>query len=185
MTQDFNLIVTTQRGNERSCIKEFSRLTRMVSEGGLQMRRTRFPGLITGRFEGDPVELCRRIREAVIEDPWSVRFVQKAIPLALTVEASISAIKEAVASISGGIGAGESFRISVTKRGSGLSSREVISEAAGCIDRRVDLERPDRIIQIEIVDETAGIALLGPDDILSVTRMQQDAMEGEGQPQQQ
>lgn len=184
MTQGFNLIVTTQRGNERSCIKEFSRLARRVSEGDLQMKRTRFPGLIIGRFEGDPIDLCRRMRELVIEDPWSVRFVQKAIPLAVAVEASISRIKEAVAKVSGGIGAGESFRISVTKRGSDLSSREIIAEAAEGIDRRVDLERPDRIIQIEIVDETAGIALLRPDDILSVTKMQQDAMEEEP-PQQQ
>ena len=49
-------------------------------------------------------------------------------------------------------------------------------ELTSAIKRRVDLEHPDLVVQIEIIDEIAGVSLLRPDDVLSITKLQDASM---------
>ena len=176
---DFNLVITTQRGNERNCIRELSRLVGEAGGPRIHMKKTRFPGLLLGFVEGDPIELCRKIRPFVEEDPWDLRFVQKVIPIQKTVPADAASIKEVVSGLAGLIPEKSSFKITVNKRGTEISSMELIKQVATAVQRRVDLNRPDMIIQLELIDDRAGISLIVDDDIVSVTKMQEKAMEGE------
>jgi tRNA acetyltransferase TAN1 len=174
---NFNLVVTTQRGNERACIRE---LIMLVDEAGgpdVRLRKTWYPGLIAGTAEGDPVELVRKIRPLVEEDPWDLRFMLKLVPVQKSVQADVVKIKETVGELAGAIPAGSSFKISVSKRGSDLRTAEIIKEAASVVVRKVDLEKPDRIVQIEIIDDVAGVSVLCEDEILSVTKLQEKAMD--------
>jgi len=178
--KDFNLIVTTQRGNERACVREFINMVSAVQGPEISLRRTRFPGLLLGRVDGDPVALCRSLSALAEEDPWGVRFVQRAIPIQVNVDADVGTIKEAVGSVAKDIPEGGSFKIEVTKRGSDLSSSEIIKESASMVPRRVNLEKPAYTVRVEIVDERAGIALLTDQDLLSVTKLQEKAMKESG-----
>ncbi|HRU81748.1 MAG TPA: THUMP domain-containing protein, partial [Candidatus Methanomethylicus sp.] len=108
------------------------------------------------------------------------RFGQRAIPIQVNVDADVGAIKEAVRAVAKGIPVGGSFKIEVTKRGSDLSSSEIIKESASMVQRRVNLEKPAYTVRVEIVDERAGIALLTDQDLLSVTRLQEKAMKESG-----
>ncbi len=177
---DFNLIVTTQRGNERACVREFVNMVNAVQGPNISLRRTRFPGLILGRVDGDPIALCRSLNSLTEEDPWGVRFVQRAIPIQVNVDAEVGAIKEAVGVVSKGIPEGASFKIEVAKRGSDLSSSEIIKESASMVQRRVNLEKPAYTVRVEIIDDRAGIALLADEDLLSVTKLQEKAMKESG-----
>lgn len=176
--RDFNLIVTTQRGNERNCVKEVLMLVDEVGGPETKLKRTRFPGLLVGTVKGDPVDLLRRIRPLIEEDPWDLRFAQKLVPVQKNVAADIASIKECVGGLAPMIPDGASFKIVVNKRGSDLRTSEIIKEAASTIERKVDLESPDKVVQIEIIDDVAGISLIAGDDIVSVTRLQERAMEG-------
>jgi tRNA acetyltransferase TAN1 len=178
LLRDFNLIVTTQRGNERNCVREVTMLVDEVGGPETRLRKTRFPGLIVGAVKGDPVDLLRRIRPLIETDPWDLRFAQKLVPIQKNVVADIPSIKEAVGELAHLIPDGASFKIAVNKRGSDLRTIEVIREAASKVERRVDLESPDKVIQIEIIDDVAGISLIQVDDIVSVTKLQEKAMEG-------
>ncbi len=178
--KDFNLIVTTQRGNERACIREFINMVNAVQGPEVGLRRTRFPGLLLGRLEGDPVALCRRLSALAEEDPWGIRFVQRAIPIQLNVDADVLAIKEAVGTAAKGIPEGASFKIEVTKRGSDLSSSEIIKESASMVQRRVNLERPAYTVRVEVVEDRAGVSLLTESDMLAVTKLQEKAMKEGG-----
>ena len=175
---EFNLIVTTQRGNERNCVKEVLMLVNEAGGPETKLKRTRFPGLLTGTVEGDPVDLLRKIRPLIEEDPWDLRFTQKLVPIQKNVTADLSSIKDAAGGFAPMIPDGASFKIVVNKRGSDLRTSEIIREAASTIERKVDLENPDKIIQIEIIDDVAGISLIEGDDIVSVTKLQEKAMEG-------
>jgi tRNA acetyltransferase TAN1 len=170
-------VVTTQRGNERACIREVAMLVEEAGGPEVRLSKTWYPGLIVGTVDGDPVELVRKIRPRVEEDPWDLRFMLKLVPVQKSVQADIEKIKEAVGELSGAIPAESSFKISVNKRGSDLRTAEIIKEAASKVVRKVDLDRPDRIVQIEIIDDVAGISVLREDEILSVTKLQEKAMD--------
>jgi tRNA acetyltransferase TAN1 len=178
MVRNFNLMATTQRGNERNCVREVLMLIDEVGGPETKLWRTRFPGLLVGVVKGDPVELLRRMRPLIEKDPWDLRFTQRLVPIQRNVAADIPSIREAAGELAPMIPNDASFRIVVNKRGSDLRTMEVIREAASKIDRRVDLENPDKVIHIEIIDDVAGISLIDVDDIVSVTKLQEKAMEG-------
>ncbi|MEJ5293490.1 MAG: THUMP domain-containing protein, partial [Candidatus Methanosuratincola sp.] len=169
----FNIIVTTQRGNEKNCIRE---LVTISGETAMRFSRTGFPGLIKGEVPSDPVEFCRGLAAKLAEDPWRARFIQKVTPIQEVVKAEAQEIRAAVKRLSGAIPEGASFRITVNKRGSEVSSHELIREVAREVERRVDLEKPDWIVEIEIIRDLAGVSVLRPSDIVSVTKMQEAAL---------
>ncbi|GEM_PF-46139 len=173
---EFNLVVTTQRGNERACMRELSLLASGVG-ARVRLRRTRYPGLLTAHVDGDPFEFLKRIGPLIEEDPWDVRFIQKIVPIMKTVRTDLACIREAVVGLAGLIPADATFKVVVNKRGGTLRSSDIIREAASAISRKVDLESPQRTVQIEAIDEIAGVSVLR-DEIISVTKIQERAMEG-------
>ncbi len=64
----------------------------------------------------------------------------------------------------------ETFRVTVEKRFTELSSNEIIEAAAANIEREVDLANPDKIVLIEVVGGFTGISVLDPSSIISTTK---------------
>ncbi len=64
----------------------------------------------------------------------------------------------------------DSYRISIEKRNSDISSTELITKVANKIKNKVSLENPDKIVQIEILGAKTGISILKKSDILSVEK---------------
>ncbi|NHV60655.1 MAG: hypothetical protein HA492_04545 [Candidatus Verstraetearchaeota archaeon] len=174
---EFNLIITTQRGNETRCAKEAMVLAKSLEVEDIDFARTRFPGLLVARLVGDPLEFVRRAKRAMEKDPWAFKYIQRLVPVQKVCHAEIPAMKEAVKELIERIPQQSSFKVVVNKRGSALSREEVIKELAALIERKVDLERPDVVLQVEIIDEDAGISLLSEDDIVSLTKLQERALE--------
>lgn len=175
--KEFNLIITTQRGNETRCAKEAMVLAKSIGFEDLDFGRTRFPGLLIGRVEGDPLDFVRRAKNFVENDPWSFKYIQRIVPIQKICESTIPAMKEAVKEIVSQIPENSSFKVVVNKRGSALRRDEIIREVASLIERRVDLERPDMLLQVEIIEDVAGISLISEKDILSITKLQERALE--------
>lgn len=172
----FNLVATTQRGNERACMKELGMLGEALGFRDVRLKRTWYPGLVVGLTPGDPVALVKALRPVVEEDPWDIRFLQKLTPVEINTEATIADVTEAVEKLAPRIPEKSSFRISINRRGSDVSTQELIKAAASKVERRVNLDRPDWIIQVEIIEDAAGVSVLEPDSILSVTKLQELAM---------
>ena len=85
-------------------------------------------------------------------------------------EAKPEKIAEVVEKLSSKIPEDARFRVTVEKRHTSLSSRELIEAAASKVDRKVDLENPDWIVLIEVLGGVAGVSVLKPDQILSTRR---------------
>ena len=65
---------------------------------------------------------------------------------------------------------GESFRVTVEKRFTDTSSKDIIEAVAGNIERKVDLGNPDKIVLIEVVGGLTGISIIRPEQILVVMK---------------
>jgi len=127
-------------------------------------------GLVVARTALDPVEVVKRLRSVLRERPWEFRYILKVVPLQRVVKAELEALKAQASEMAKGIKEGERYRITVEKRHSPISRKEVIDGMAGVIERGVDLEEPDKIVMVQVIGELAGASLLEPGDVLSVER---------------
>ncbi|MFX0096988.1 MAG: THUMP domain-containing protein, partial [Candidatus Hodarchaeota archaeon] len=121
----------------------------------------------------DPFEVIRKIKKMIQEDPWQIRYALKLVPLEKVVSTSTSEIVEAVRDLSEKITKNEKFRINVNKRHTKIDRMTLIKAAADVIDRKVDLENPDKIVNIEIVGSWTGISVLNPNDVFSIGKERQ------------
>ena len=101
-----------------------------------------------------------RRREMAEERPWEFRYVLKVTPIEIVVPTNLEEIKEAVTKLKDKISPQETFRVTVNKRATTLSSMEIIEAAASIIDRKVNLKNPDRIVQIEVLGQKAGVSII-------------------------
>ena len=121
---------------------------------------TNMSGILTAETKLDPIEIVKKIKEMVLDEPWSVRYCLRIIPIQKIVESQIDEIEKAVSEMSKQILDDETYRISIEKRNSDLSSKEIITKIANQIKNKVSLEFPDRIVLIEILGNKTGISIL-------------------------
>ena len=114
--------------------------------------------------------MIHKLRVVFKERPWEFRYTLKVTPVQRVVRTDIEEIKRVSADIAREIGVDETFRVSVEKRHTNVSGREIVEAVASRIDRKVNLERPDRIVLVEVLGGFSGISVLRPDDILSTER---------------
>ncbi len=71
----------------------------------------------------------------------------------------------------------DTYRITVEKRHSVISTREIIDEIANKITNKVSLEKFDWMILIEILGNKTGISILKENDILSTQKLKRSLSE--------
>ncbi|MHA1597030.1 MAG: THUMP domain-containing protein, partial [Candidatus Asgardarchaeia archaeon] len=101
------------------------------------------------------------------------RYLLKLVPVEKVVKAELDEIKDATKEIIEKIRKDESFKVNVRKRFSDISSRKLIEEVAELLDNPVNLDNPDKIINIEVIGEIAGISVLSPSDIVSIPKIRE------------
>ena len=69
------------------------------------------------------------------------------------------------------------YRISIEKRNSELSSKEIITKIANKIKNKVSLEFPDKVLLIEILGNKTGVSILKKSDILSTEKTKRSMSE--------
>ncbi len=170
MLQDFNLLISTSRRNEKNACSEMWYLLGEIGDKASDVTTTGIIGLTVAKTILDPKVVVRRLREILRQKPWEIKYVLKVVPIEGLNPARIEDVAKAAAELSKKIDEGQTFRVTVEKRRSNLSSREIIEAVAKNIDKKVDLENPNKIVLIEVVGERVGMSLLEPDDILSVEK---------------
>ena len=170
LLSDFNLLVSSARGNEREANSELRYLIAELGDRSAETSYTPVSGLTVAKTSLDPLRVVRNLRSTLKEKPWEFRYVLKVKPVQKVVPTEIEAIGNAVSEKSNVIKDGETFRVSIEKRRSDVSSKEVIDAIATKIPRKVDLRDPGKIVLIEIIGKVAGIAVIPPDGILGIER---------------
>ena len=170
LLSEFNLLVSSARGNEREANSEVRYLVGELGDREAETSYTPVSGLTVAKTSLDPVGVIQNLRSILKEKPWEFRYVLKVKPVQKVVPCEIEAIRNAVSEKSGAIREGETFRVSIEKRRSNVSSKDVIDAIAARIPRKVDLRDPAKVVLVEIIGTVAGIAVIPPNGILGIER---------------
>jgi len=170
LLKDFNLLATTSRGNEEDLCSEIWYLLREMGDEAVQVEKTGITGLITVKSALDPFDVIKNLRDVLERRPEEFRYTLRVIPIESVVRTDLEEIQRAVTKQASKIRESETFRVTVEKRFTDLSSQEIIEAAASKIERQVGLESPDKIILVEVVGRLTGISVIEPGDIMSVMK---------------
>ena len=172
-----NLIITCARHLEPETEEELRNILEEFGDSDVKVTITNMSGILTAETKLDPVEVVRKIKEMLLDEPWSVRYCLRIIPIQKVIESKIEEIEKSVTELSNQISGDESYRISIEKRNSDLSSQEIITKIADKIKNKVSLEFPDKVILIEILGNKTGISILKKSDILSTEKTKRSISE--------
>ena len=165
-----NLIVTCSRHLEGDAEDEIIDILDELGDSNVKISVSSMSGIITVETELDPIEVVRKMKEMLLDEPWSIRYCLRIIPIQKAVKTNIEEIEKEISNMSDQIGKKESYRILIEKRNSEISSKEVITRIANGVKNKVSLDFPDKIILIEILGIVTGISILKNSDILSIEK---------------
>ena len=165
-----NLIITCARHLEPETQEEITRILGELGDSEPKITISSMSGILTAETKLDPVKVVKKIQELILDEPWVVRYCLRIIPIHRVTETKIEEIEEIISELVELIPEGDSYRISIEKRNSDISSQELITKIANKIKNKVSLENPDKIVQIEILGSKTGISILEKSDILSVEK---------------
>jgi len=167
---DFNLLATTMRGNERQMCYELAYLLKEIGDPAPEVNKTGIRGVIVGKTTLNPVETIEKFRVILQERPYEFRYALRIIPVEKVVRTDLNEVKRVAKELAAKIGENETFRVTVEKRFTSFHSRDFIEAAATDIQRKADLENPDKILLIEVIGGLTGMALISPSCILAVVK---------------
>jgi tRNA acetyltransferase TAN1 len=172
-----NLIVTCPRHLEPETEEELRDILDEFGDSEIKVTITNMSGILTVDTHLDPIEVVKKIKEMLLDEPWSVRYCKRIIPIQKVIESKMDEIEKNVEELSNQILKDETYRISIEKRNSDLSSKEIIIKIADKIKNKVSLEFPDKIILVEILGNKTGISILKKADILSTEKTKRSISE--------
>jgi len=170
VVKDFNLLVTTARGNEEDACSEIWYLLGEIGDSAVKVDKTGITGLIAAKTAFNPFEVIEKFRVILKERPYEFRYALRVIPVEKVVRTDVGEIQRTVTELGSKIKEGETFRVTVEKRFTNTSTNDIIAAAAANIERRVDLNRPDKIVLIEVVGGLTGVSVVKPQEILSIMK---------------
>ena len=172
-----NLIVTCARNLEGEAEEEIMDILDELGDPDVKISVSNMSGIITVQTKLEPIEVVGKMKEILLDEPWSIRYCLRVIPIQKIVETNLEKIEECISSISDKIEDNESYRILIEKRNSDISSKEIITNIANQIKNKVSLDFPDKIILIEILGIITGISLIKKSDILSLEKTKRSMSE--------
>ena len=165
-----NLIVTCARHLEGETGDELVDILDELGDSDVKISVSSMSGIITAQTKLDPIEVVKKMREMLLDEPWSIRYCLRVIPVQKVVETNIEEIEKIISNISNQIEEKETYRILIEKRNSDISSKEIITKIANRIKNKVSLDFPDKVVLIEILGIVTGISILKNSDILSLEK---------------
>jgi len=170
MLRDFNLLATTSRGNEDEAYSELWYLLGEIGDTAPTVDKTGVAGLIAAKTTFNPFDVIEGFRKILHERPYEFRYTLRIIPIEKVVRTNLGEIQRAATTLSSKIAKGETFRVTVEKRYTETPTRDIIEAAAANIERGVDLNKPDKILLIEVIGGLTGVSVIKPDEILAVVK---------------
>ena len=165
-----NLIVTCSRHLEGDTEDELIDILDELGDSDVKISVSNMSGIIMVETKLDPIEVVEKMKERVLDEPWSIRYCLRVIPIQKVVKTNVEEIEKTISIMSDQIEEKESYRILIEKRNSDISSKEIITKIANEIKNKVSLDFPDKIILIEVLGIVTGISILKKSHILSLEK---------------
>ena len=172
-----NLIITCARHLEEETADELTDILDDLGDSDVKISISSMSGILTAETILDPIEVVRKMKEMLLDEPWSIRYCLRVIPVQKFIETNVEEIEKTISSMSNQIQETDTYRISIEKRNSDISSKQIITKIADKIKNKVSLDFPDKIILIEILGTVTGISILKKVDILSLEKTKRSMSE--------
>lgn len=169
---DFNLLISCIRNRERNAILEVEDLIgNVIGDLSVQVELVGIRSLLVAKTTFEPRKVIGQLRAIARGDPWRFQYTLKYAPIDMVVPTQLGPIVEASKNLVPRILEDETFRVTCNKRHSRVHCAEIIRSVAALIDRKVDLEKPTKVFEVEVIGERTGLAILEPDDVLSLSKL--------------
>lgn len=165
MLMNFNLIASTFKHREEDAQDELLDTLEMLGDYASESQITDISGIVLGFTKLDPFQIVNSLRDLVKNEPWQIRYVLRLLPIELVVYTEPKSIKNAAKKLALKIQNGDTFRITIERRHTLVTSSDIIATIAKEIDNKVNLKNPDWIVLVEVVGGQTGISVIKPDQI--------------------
>ncbi len=167
---NFNLLISTSRYNEINAEAEIWFSLLVCGDEYPIISKLEFSGLVIALSNENPKDIIFKLREISERDPNFFQYILKIVPIDFVCYTNVKVIKQLIDnSYRNYIDEKESFKIVLKRRKHEAIVRDsFINNVASVIDNRVDLDNPDKILRIEILGNTCGIAFLKKNEILKL-----------------
>ena len=165
-----NLIITCARNLESETKNEIKKILDELGDQEPEILNVGMRGILMVNTIIEPSKIIDWVRNKVVEEPWLIRYCLRIIPIQSITETNIDKIKQNVIKLKDSIQKNDSYRITVEKRNTSISTNEIITEVAKIFPNKVSLNKPDLIVLIEILGDKAGISILKDSELFSLDK---------------
>jgi len=165
-----NLIITCARNLESETKNEIRKILDELGDQEPEILNVGMRGILMVNTIIEPSKIIDWVKNKIIEEPWLIRYCLRIIPIQRITDTEIDKIKQNVIKLKDTIQKNDSYRITIEKRNTSISSNEIITEVAEIFPNKVSLNQPDWIILIEIIGNETGISILKNDDLFSLDK---------------
>lgn len=161
-----NLLITHDSSHAGSAKEEVEKALKEVSEKA-KFLKSDVDGVFKIRVR-NAREVVRRIsrlkkKKGIFEHTFHW------IPIDRWVQANVKAMQKALKSLKKGIKTTEKWKLDLQKRHFEMPSSELVMKLTEVVDKpKVDLDNPQKIVEVQIMGKKAGLALLDRDDVLKL-----------------
>ncbi len=165
-----NLLVTCARNLETETKNEIGKILDEIGDQESEVLNVGMRGILMVNTSIEPSKIIDWVKDKVVEEPWLIRYCLRMIPIQSVTETDMSKITNDVIKLKDVIQQNDSYRITIEKRNTDMSSTEIITEIAKIFPNKVSLNQPDWIILIEILGDKTGISILKDSEIFSLDK---------------
>jgi len=165
-----NLIVTCARNLESEARNEIRKILNELGDQEPKILNVGMRGILMVNSKINSPKIIDCVKNKIIEEPWLIRYCLRLIPIQMMTETEINKIAQNVIKLKDVIQKNDSYRITIEKRNTSISSNEIITEVAKIFPNKVSLNQPDWIVLIEILGNETGISILKNDEMFSLDK---------------
>ena len=165
-----NLLVTCARNLDTETKNEIGKILDEIGDQESEILNVGMRGILMVNTSIEPSKIIDWVKDKVVEEPWLIRYCLRMIPIQSVTETDMSKITKDVIKLKDVIQQNDSYRITIEKRNTDMSSTEIITEIAKIFPNKVSLNQPDWIILIEILGNKTGISILKENEIFSLDK---------------
>ena len=165
-----NLIITCARNLESETKNEIRKILDELGDQEPEILNVGMRGILMVNTIIEPSKIIDCVKNKIIEEPWLIRYCLRIIPIQRMTDTEIDKIKQNVIKLKNVIQKNDSYRITIEKRNTSISSSEIITEVAEIFPNKVSLNQPDWIVLIEIIGNETGISILKNDELFSLDK---------------
>lgn len=168
--EEANLLVTYDPSHPGKAKEAVSSL---LKEKDAEFVESDVGGVFLLHVKGIAKEVVKEMREECQKDPERFDYTFHWVPIEKWISSDLSEMENIMKEINEKIEDDERWRITISKRNYNKhETMELIEKLTAHIEKRkVDLKDPQKIIQVEIIGDHAGISLLASEEYLDVPKL--------------